>query len=117
MVRKVMERVVEHARGGDGSVIFHDIITPEEFNGHGSLYSLVRLKPGCSIGYHQHVDNTEQYFVISGHGYFEDTDGSRVPIGPEDVCYIEVGQSHGIGNPADAEEDLVFMALIYNAPV
>ena len=41
-----------------------------------------------------------------------DHDGSRIEVGPGDVCYIEVGQSHGMENNSD--QDLVFMALIYN---
>ena len=113
MVRKTMDRVVEKARGGTGEVVFHDIVTKEEMNGHGSLYSMAVLRPHSSIGYHQHVDNTEQYFILKGSGIFVDTDGSRVPVGPGDVCYIEVGQSHGLENPGD--EELTFMALIYNA--
>ncbi|MDO4475794.1 MAG: cupin domain-containing protein [Lachnospiraceae bacterium] len=113
MVRKTMNRVAHELRGGSGDVIIQDVVTAAEMNGHGSMYAKVTLKPGCSIGYHQHVDNTEQYFILSGHGVFVDTDGSRVEVGPDDVCYIEVGQSHGMENTS-ADEDLVFMALIYN---
>ena len=112
MVRKTVRREMKDVRGGHGTVIFEDVITKDEFNGHGSLYARVTLPAGSSIGYHQHIDNTEQYFVLSGHGVFIDTDGSRVPVGPGDVCYIEVGQSHGMENPSD--QDMVMMALIYN---
>lgn len=43
---------------------------------------------------------------------FIDNDGSRIPVGPEDVCIIECGQSHGMENNSD--EELVMMALVYN---
>ena len=33
-------------------------------------------------------------------------------VGPGDVCVIEVGQGHSMENNSD--QDLVFMALIYN---
>ena len=50
--------------------------------------------------------------MISGHGIFIDNDGSRIPVGPDDVCLIECGQSHGFEN--DSDEELVMMALVYN---
>ncbi len=42
-----------------------------------------------------------------------DNDGTRTEVGPGDVCVIEVEQSHSLENPND--EELVFMALVYNA--
>ena len=50
--------------------------------------------------------------ILEGKGIFVDNDGSRSEVGPGDVCYIEVGQSHSLENPTD--ENLVFIALIYN---
>lgn len=112
MVRKTKIEVKKEVRGGRGEVEFHHILEKEELNGHGSMYAMVRLKPGCSIGYHQHIGNTEPYFIIEGHGTFVDNDGIRTEVGPGDVCVIEVGQSHAIENNSD--QDMVFMALIYN---
>lgn len=34
------------------------------------------------------------------------------PVGPDDACLIECGQSHGFEN--DSDEELVMMALVYN---
>ena len=112
MVRKTKTEIKKELRGGRGEVEIQHIVSREELNGHGDMYALVRLKPGCSIGYHQHIGNTEPYFIIEGYGIFVDHDGSRIEVGPGDVCYIEVGQSHGMENNSD--QDLVFMALIYN---
>lgn len=112
MVRKTRVEVKSNLRGGNGDVEFRHILSPEELNGHGSMYAQVVLKPGCSIGWHQHVGNTEPYFILEGQGTFVDNDGSRVQVGPGDVCYIEVGESHAMEN--NSEDDLVFMALIYN---
>ncbi len=112
MVRKTVKEIKQEVRGGKGEVEFEHILTAEELNGHGSMYAKVRLKPGCSIGFHQHIGNTEPYFVLEGHGTFVDHDGTRTAIEPGDVCVIEVGQGHAIEN--NSEKDLVFMALIYN---
>ena len=99
MVRKTKVAVVEHPRGGEGSVEFHHIVSAEELNGHGSMYAMAVLRPHSSVGWHQHVGNTEPYFILKGKGVFVDNDGTR--------------QSHSLENPND--EELVFMALVYNA--
>lgn len=112
MVRKTVKEIRNEVRGGKGEVIFEHVVSTEELNGHGRLYARVRIAPGNSIGYHQHVGNTEPYFILEGKGIFVDNDGSRTEVGPGDVCYINPGQSHAIENNSD--EELVFMALIYN---
>ena len=112
MVRKPTLEVRENMRGGRGEAQLEHIVSKEELNGHGRLYARIRLKPGSSIGFHEHIGDTEPYFILEGKGIFVDNDGSRTEIGPGDVCCIEVGQGHAIENNSDS--DLVFMALIYN---
>lgn len=112
MVRRTKNEIKHEVRGGRGEVEFEHILSADELNGHGSMYARVRLKPGCSIGFHQHIGNTEPYFILEGRGTFVDHDGSRNEVVPGDVCVIEVGQGHSMENNSD--EDLVFMALIYN---
>lgn len=113
MVRKTTKRVVEHARGGEGTVEFYDIVSAEELYGHGRVYAKTVIKPHSSIGFHVHENETEPYFILEGNGVFVDNDMSRTEVGPGDVCVIEVGQGHAIENNTD--EDLVIMALVYNA--
>ena len=64
MVRKTKVAVVEHPRGGEGSVEFHHIVSEEELNGHGSMYAMAVLRPHSSVGWHQHVGNTEPFFIF-----------------------------------------------------
>ncbi len=119
--RKGTENMVKHEtleirhelRGGKGDAYLYTILGEEGLLGHGTTYARVVLPPGCSIGYHQHVGNTEPYYILSGCGIFTDADGSRIEVKPGDVCTIEPGQSHGMENAGD--EDLVFMGLILNA--
>lgn len=110
MIRKPEGIVKEHAQGGEGSVEFFHVLNEEELMGHGSLYAKVVVKPHSSIGYHQHVGNTEPYYILSGKGIFTDNDGTRTEVGPGDACVIRPGQSHGLENPYD--EPLEMMALI-----
>lgn len=112
MVRKTNVVLKENLRGGEGTVELRHILAPEELMGHGSMYAHVVFPPHTSLGFHQHVENTEPYYVIKGKGIFVDNDGSRTEIAPGDVCVIEVGQSHAIENPYD--EPLEIMALVIN---
>lgn len=112
MVKKEQPVQKEHLRGGEGSVTICHILSESELMGHGSMYAKVTIHPHSSIGYHQHIGNTEPYYVLSGSGIFIDNDGSRIPIQPGDICTILPGESHGLENPAD--EPLVIMALVIN---
>lgn len=114
MVKK--ERVVtaENMRGGNGSVEIHHFLEAEELLGHATMFARVIVKPHSSIGWHQHIGNTEPYCVLKGEGVFIDSDGSKTTVRPGDVCVIEVGQWHSIENNTD--EDMEMIALVINAP-
>ena len=96
----------------EGTVEIRHLLSKDELMGHASMYAHVIIPPHGSIGFHQHVENTEPYYVIKGKGIFEDNDHTETEIHPGDVCVIEVGQSHAIKNPFD--EPLEFMALVIN---
>ena len=100
MVRKDNVLEVEHLGGGKGTA-------KEELLGHGRMYAKVVLPPGASVGWHQHVHDTEPYYILKGEADFIDNDKSVTKVGPGDCCIIEVGQYHSI---------VEFMALIYNEP-
>ena len=59
MVRKENTVAVEHLGDGKGTAYVHHIISKEEFLGHGRMYARVVLPPGASVGWHQHVHDTE----------------------------------------------------------
>ena len=94
MVRKENTVAVEHLGGGKGTAYVHHIISKEEFLGHGRMYARVVLPPGASVGWHQHVHDTEPYYILKGQADFIDNDKSVTKVGPGDCCIIEVGQFH-----------------------
>ena len=113
MIRK--ERCVEkaNAQGGNGSIYTYNIVEEDELYGHGRMYARIVVPPGSSIGWHVHHGETEPYYILSGEGMFTDSDGTVSKVVPGDCCIIEPEHGHAIANEGD--EDLVFMALIYNA--
>ena len=72
--------------------------------------SWLRLDPGDSIGYHQHVTNEDVYVIVSGEGVFKDKDGKDKPVKAGDVTIVRKGESHGIAN--SGKEPLVFVDII-----
>ena len=101
MIRKDNVLEVEHLGGGKGTAYVHHIVSKEELLGHGRLYAKVVLPPGASVGWHQHVHDTEPYYILKGEADFIDNDKSVTKVGP--------GENN-------SDSDVEFMALIYNEP-
>ncbi len=112
MVRKTDIKHVDNLRGGDGTIEIRHILSKDELMGHASMYAHVVIPPHASIGFHQHMENTEPYYIINGKGIFIDNDGCRTEVKAGDVCVIEVGQGHAMENPN--EEPMEMIALIIN---
>ena len=118
MIREVKGVEAENLAGGKGKATRYVIVPPEELNGHGRLYARIVLAPGSSVGWHQHVNDTEPYYILRGEGDFiegdSENDKRRTHVHAGQVCVIRVGQWHSLENNSDGE--LEFMALIYNKP-
>lgn len=100
---------VEHVNGGDGYIVREAMVTSEEVGEACKMYAKIHLDPGCEVGYHYHHGETESYFVLTGHGTYDDN-GEKQPANPGDLFLCKDGDAHGIKNTGD--EELTFMALI-----
>ena len=108
------ERIIRTKMGGTGigEVYMYEIATKEELLGHGRMFAKLVLPPGSTIGWHQHVGETEPYYILSGEGVFTDNDGTVTKVHAGDICKINVGDFHSLEN--HGTEDLALIALIYN---
>ncbi len=108
---ELKQETVFGLRGGDGEVqITHYLeVEKDEFSGKGRLFAKNVLKPGSSIGFHDHVGDFETYMILSGIGQVNDN-GEMKDIKAGDVIVTRNGEKHGIKNTGT--EDLVFIALI-----
>ena len=88
---------------------FADLATKAEMYDHARLFSIVTLKPGCSIGYHIHEQETEYYYILSGEAVVSDN-GTEVTMLPGDLMSTGNGDGHSIENRSD--KDMAFLALI-----
>lgn len=120
------------------SLAFADIYTKEELilldkvapaGGNGTLYGQfaftrdqspkdhaikeigwMKLQPGDSIGYHQHITNEDTYIIVSGEGVFTDADGQEKPVKSGDITIARKGDSHALKNTGT--EPLIFLDII-----
>lgn len=95
-------------RNGNGLCKTVDFLLPEEMS-HCRLFGTITIDKGCSIGPHDHVNETEYYWIISGEGIVTEDDGDTI-VKPHDLVITGGGASHAIRNEKD--EPLVFLALI-----
>ena len=97
----------EHMRDGDGTVKLTKLIAgPEELNGQGRLFSVIRLEPGCSIGYHVHEGDTELFYIIRGTAEYDDN-GEKCTVSAGDVTICPAGKGHAIANRTEETVELV----------
>jgi mannose-6-phosphate isomerase-like protein (cupin superfamily) len=99
---------VEKRLGGKGKFKVVNILEPEQMRDKASAFSRVVFPPGSSIGYHQHTDDAEVYYIIKGEGQVSDN-GTLVTVSAGDMAFCPIGDSHSIENTG--HENLEFIAL------
>ena len=98
----------EKMRGGEGITKLTYLVDAEKEK-NTRLLAEISLESGCSIGNHDHINETEYYFIISGTGIVNDN-GKDIEVGAGDSIITGNGASHGIKNTGN--EPLVFHAVI-----
>lgn len=111
MIVRENEQVLQprdNMRGGDGTVDIHHILTEADLPRKSRLYARIVLKPGCSIGQHEHVGEAELFYILSGTGLALDGDRER-EIRAGDALITNNG-IHAIKNAG--KDDLIMLAVI-----
>ena len=99
----------EGMRGGKGTVEITHIFKQEEFTGKIRLCARITIPPGGSIGFHNHEQEEEVFYFISGRGKVDD-EGTIKEVGPGDAMLTGGGSGHAVENTGS--EPLVFLAII-----
>lgn len=100
-----------NVREGNGLIQIKELATREELYDHGRMFAHIVVNPGCSIGYHDHVNETEFYYILKGDPVFND-DGTEVVLHPGDICSTGYGKFHGLENPTDAPVELIALIVM-----
>ena len=98
-----------NVRGGSGSPEFRYLFSQAELGDRASLFAVITLQPGESVGRHPHDTNGEAYLILSG-SLTVTEDGMARILNPGDAEFCADGHSHSIENHTD--EPATFLALI-----
>jgi mannose-6-phosphate isomerase-like protein (cupin superfamily) len=107
MIYRKETHTTERMRGGTGTVELTTLA--REIPKNLRLFSLIRLAPGASVGYHVHENETELYHFLSGTGVADDN-GEKSPVSAGDTMSTPNGFGHSVENTGS--EDLIFIATI-----
>lgn len=99
MIRKSQEKITQRKPApfqGVGEITVRNLLNgPEEMSGKGRVFGHTTVYPGSAIGYHIHQGDSETYYILSGHGRYNDN-GVITELGPGDVAYCAPGEGHGL---------------------
>ena len=101
--------IFEKRLGGEGEVKATRLLEVDQMRGKGRMFNHMMLKPGSSLGYHQHNSESETYYIVAGEGTLNDN-GEKKPIQAGDVAFTDSGEFHSIENTGTI--NLEFIALI-----
>lgn len=106
-------RTIYKPSANGGKDLKLELILEEELGNKCGLYAKVTIPAGSILGYHEHHDEGESYFVLSGEAIYNDNGTCRTIL-PGDSTWTPSGFGHGVDN-SKGKEDFVFMALIVKA--
>ena len=99
-----LTKIVGPIEGGKGEISRELLIEGDELQNKAKVFAKLTVPVGASVGLHEHTDDYEVYYILSGKGKVLDN-------GEGDVVYA-IDTEHYIENSGD--EDLVFLAVIVN---
>ena len=111
LIKETKTDISTNRFGGNGDVIIEHYLDEKLLNDSVVMYAKVILKPGCSLGYHKHDGNSETIIVLQGTAEYNDN-GTLMTLHAGDKVHCPSGESHSIGNSAEAKEDLLLQALV-----
>ncbi|MGL5020944.1 MAG: cupin domain-containing protein [Mycoplasmatales bacterium] len=98
--------------GGLGVLNGYEILNSELFDQKLSGFFINVLEVDSEIGFHQHVNNKEVYYIISGEGQVKDNDNKWIDVNKGDTLFTNIGEFHALKNVGS--KNLEFLAFIIN---
>lgn len=110
--REEMPRApLPQCHGGRGALDWVGVLGPEDLPGR--LLNFVHddeLAPGVSIGLHEHLDDEEYYYIVSGEGTMTLGD-QRFPVRAGDLAAVFPGGRHALENTGTAELRIIVFSV------
>jgi mannose-6-phosphate isomerase-like protein (cupin superfamily) len=102
----------EGMRGGKGKVIIKHILKNEDIKGGARLHARIILEENCSIGSHEHIEEEEVFYILSGNGRVYDND-KVYTVRPGDAILTRGGEKHSIENITSEPLEFIATILVY----
>lgn len=97
--------------GGEGDIEFTDLIPAAFMPPTARTLSVSRLTKGQSIGIHEHIEEGELYYIISGEAQAI-SDGVEYTLKAGDATWTtQAGDRHSIKNVKDEDCIVLFLDL------
>jgi quercetin dioxygenase-like cupin family protein len=110
MVKKHVSSIeTKNLASGTGKAYLRNMLLDSELPNHLLHMAEVTLLPGTKVGYHQHVGDSEAYYIVSGQGIYQDND-KEYEVSANSVTIAYDGDSHGLIN--NGTYPLIFIAVI-----
>ena len=107
--REQLTKTHEYNEQGKKAFTLFDLSEFEGINEKIKQFSYVELDQGEEVPFHVHEGNAENYYIISGHGLYNDNgDVSEVFDGT--ITFTPSGHGHALKNIG--KEKLCFIALV-----
>jgi len=104
------QEIKTNMRGGDGDIkLLHLAEGANLINSR--LLSSITISPGCSIGDHEHKNETEYYIILNGDGVVVD-DGVEKSVGKGDLVITGNGATHSIRNSGVVDLELIAIIIL-----
>jgi mannose-6-phosphate isomerase-like protein (cupin superfamily) len=94
------------AHEGVGRIHVAQLLGPDDFETGMMFVEHVEVPAGTSIGVHEHGDDEEFYFILSGSGRMV-VDGQTYRVSAGDLVFNRRGGSHGLLN--DSQEPITLL--------
>ena len=116
MIQKAEKMIVEHKekmRGGNGIIQIRHLFQKDELGGKCRLIAEITIPVGGSIGFHQHENEEEIFYFISGEGEVDDN-GIRQKIVPGEAMLTQHLKGHAVYNTGSQPLVMLGVILLYN---
>jgi quercetin dioxygenase-like cupin family protein len=101
----------ENMRGGNGTIMFSELIPQGLLNEKGRLFSRIIIEPGCSIGFHTHEGEYEIYYVLEGELIYNENNEKEYVIAKGDCTFNPAGTGHGVKNNSNKRAVVIAVIL------
>ena len=108
---KMGREPLPQCHGGKGVLDWTLVLGDEETEGKrlNFIHDDV-LPPGASVGHHEHMNDEEYYYIISGKGMMV-LDGEKFEVKAGDITAVFSGGSHGLENYGSEELRVIVISI------